>query len=630
MSTLLRLLLCLFLCRISKGDVNCTEEVTITGGKVEYPTSRTPGRVLKYICPENTRPHPVSWRVCMSNGIWSPLRNSYFEMARTASCMAYTCVGSISLENGHAYPRKKTYSVGDTVHFECEEGYGMFGSPNRTCQPNGEWSGRIAICDNAKTFCPNPGIPLGGQRQGNRFEEGKKVHYTCFQKLVLRGSSARTCKKDGQWSGKEPKCEGRHSYDDPKFIAEQLVLYEELMAHAGTDVYIYFLLCASRSVGTENFQKAAKFVEGFIEKTMEISGSVRYSVVTFDSSARVLAVPAKQTDDLKQQLWEFNISASDAGRDIGEALEVVLNDIKTQKSTKPPKQIILIVTDGKHKAGPSPHKMVNNIASAVPDPEKNLDIFILGIGDAHKEELEGIASNREEQRAFYIRSYDDLETVTMEMQNQNGAYGCGGRGLVSSTYERVSRGEVAKEKQWPWQVYIVIKEEDGAFAGGGSIIAKRWILTAAHNVVSNGVKNSPDQITVYVGNIDKRQGKKMEVERVEVHGSYHGEVSLDYDIALLRLKQDLQLSNKIWPVCLPCTPEMSTVLNLPEVSEEEKCIYQGDSGGPFVVKRNQRWIQVGIISFGNTTKCGEKSLGFYLNVPKMMGWILRTVTESGE
>nr|XP_033799836.1 complement C2-like isoform X2 [Geotrypetes seraphini] len=680
MNTLLRLLWLLFLCRISKGDINCTEEVTITGGNVEYPASRTPSRVLKYVCPENTRPHPVAWRVCLSNGMWSPLRNTYFEMAKTASCMPYMCVGSINLENGHVYPRKKMYRVGDIIHFECEEGYGMFGSPNRTCLPNGEWSGSITICDKGENFCPNPGIPLGGYRQGRLFEEGKVVRYSCFQNLVLRGSSSRTCKTDGQWSGKEPRCEGRHSYDDPKFIAKQLVLYEELMAHASTNIHIYFLLCASRSVGTENFQRVKDFVIGFIDKTTEISRGVTYSVVTFDSSPHILHQKTHEHDHLKQKLWDFDISDATAGRNIGGALEVILNDIKSQKNNKPPKHIILIVTD---------------------------DIFTLGIGDVHKGELERIASKKEEQRAFYLRSFDDLKMVTMEMQNQEGASGCGGRGMVSRTYARISRGEMAEEKQWPWQVYIIIKDENdpyNQYTGGGSIISKRWILTAAHNVMSNGgVKVSPNHVTVVVGNINKIKGKKMDVEIIEVHNNYNDKNGFDSDIALLKLKQDLELSNKIWPVCLPCTSEMDTVLNLPAISEVEKCIYQdriltghggkedkkiygfiigwgkrrhtefqspnglyyaeiaiqnhvacsdaavnlkftenmfcaigndgadactGDSGGPFVVKMNQRWIQVGIISFGNTTKCGKNSLGFYTSVPKMMGWILRTVNES--
>ncbi|XP_030066218.1 complement C2 isoform X2 [Microcaecilia unicolor] len=722
MNTLLQLLWILFLCRISKGDINCTEEVTITGGNVEYPKSPTPGGVLKYVCPENTRPHPVAWRVCMSNGMWSLLRNTYFEKARTASCVPYMCVGSINLENGHVYPRKKMYRVGDTIQFECEEGYGMFGSPNRTCLPNGEWSGSITICDKGETFCPNPGIPLGGYRQGRFFKEGKVVQYSCFQSLVLRGSSSRTCKTDGQWSGKEPRCEGRHSYDDPKFVAEQLVLYEELMAHAGTNIHIYFLLCTSRSVGTENFQKAKEFVKGFIDKTTEISNGVTYSVVTFDSLPHILFQQTHGHDDLTQKLWDFEISDATAGRNIGGALEMVLKDIKKQKSEKPPqhksekphkqkneippKQIILIVTDGKHTTGASPHKMARNIADIVPDAEKNLDIFTLGIGDAHKGELEEIASKKEEQRAFYLRNFDDLKMVTMEMYNQ-GASGCGGRGMVSRTYARISRGEMAKEKQWPWQVYIKIKDEDGpdrVYTGGGSIISKRWILTAAHNVISDdGVKVSPNQVTVVVGNINKNKGKEMEVEMIEVHNNYREKNGFDSDIALLKLKQDLELSNKIWPVCLPCTSEMDTVLNLPAISEVEKCIYQdkiltghggkedkkiygfisgwgkrshlgyrspnelyyaeiaiqnrvacsdatgnlnftenmfcaigddgadachGDSGGPFVVKMNRRWIQVGIISFGNGTRCGKNSLGFYTSVPKMMGWILHTVKES--
>ncbi|XP_067866283.1 complement factor B-like [Heterodontus francisci] len=59
--------------------------------------------------------------------------------------------------------------------------------------------------------------------------------------------------------------------------------------------------------------------------------------------------------------------------------------------------------------------------------------------------------------------------------------------------------------------------------------------------------------------------------------------------------------------------------------EADSC--KGDSGGPLVMERNQRWIQVGINSFGRMTVCGVNFMGFYSRVPKLMGWIKERVTD---
>ena len=35
---------------------------------------------------------------------------------------------------------------GNTVSFSCNDGYNLLGSAERTCMPNGEWSGASATC----------------------------------------------------------------------------------------------------------------------------------------------------------------------------------------------------------------------------------------------------------------------------------------------------------------------------------------------------------------------------------------------------------------------------------------------------------------------------------------------------
>lgn len=53
---------------------------------------------------------------------------------------------------------------------------------------------------------------------------------------------------------------------------------------------------------------------------------------------------------------------------------------------------------------------------------------------------------------------------------------------------------------------------------------------------------------------------------------------------------------------------------------------QGDSGGPLMAFWDTRWVQVGVVSFGN--KCGEPGYpGVYTRVTGYMNWIKENTRE---
>ncbi|XP_023658640.2 complement factor B-like isoform X1 [Paramormyrops kingsleyae] len=54
---------------------------------------------------------------------------------------------------------------------------------------------------------------------------------------------------------------------------------------------------------------------------------------------------------------------------------------------------------------------------------------------------------------------------------------------------------------------------------------------------------------------------------------------------------------------------------------------KADSGGPFVIKRSRRWIQIGIVSYGTSSVCQNGTMGFYANVAKLMPWIREIVGQ---
>ncbi|XP_066577839.1 complement factor B [Amia ocellicauda] len=688
-------ILILFCNNSVRSDVLCDEAVEIQGGTVEFLGGRAVGSVLQYVCPPNSRAQPVSWRVCQSSGSWSPLR-----YPRMASCVPYQCSGPITLENGWFSPRKALYNIGDTVQFQCRGGFMLFGSPNRTCLPTGKWSGQTTVCDTGNSLCRNPGVPLGGQRVGQRFEQGDRVRYTCYRGLVLRGSAFRTCLEDGSWSGPEPLCEGQYSYDEPETLTKHLAFSEEVLLHPDKELHIYFVVKASSSVGTENLLKAFDFVQNVSGKVMEFSGKVKCSVVAFASSAQELTPLTADAMPLEEVgSTNYTDLLNQSGVNTGEALRFVLQSIHHNvKSTVPPKNIIIILTDGRHNMGPSPYSIIRNMTETIPEPEKNLDIFTIGVGGASKEELDQLASQRAEQRAFYLPDYTSLANLSTEEPLES----CGIRGgQVRRGHGRVYKGIKANDKQWPWQVLLRIQGED---SGGGSIISKQWILTAAHVLIcykSKEVVCEPNEVEVFAGIADRSQiGKPLEVEKVFVHEEYRNNGTFYYDIGLLKLKREIQFDGRHRPVCLPCTAPLSRVLSLPDLDWHVQCEFQdllltghggedyrpvngiitgwgktknyqgtlaknlhygsisiqqreecskvripipftaekfcakgdnvdacaGDSGGPFVIKKNGRWIQIGIVSYGQE-KCAAESMGFYASVPRMMQWIRGKVGE---
>lgn len=96
--------------------------------------------------------------------------------------------------------------------------------------------------------------------------------------------------------------------------------------------------------------------------------------------------------------------------------------------------------------------------------------------------------------------------------------------------------------QVPWQVALLY---GGSQRCGGSIVSKRWIVTAAHCL--EGI--NPKRYTVLVGTTDKLYGgQRFSVEGYAIHKKYG---SLDYDFGLLKLSEELTFDESVQAVALP-------------------------------------------------------------------------------
>ncbi|KAK2809021.1 hypothetical protein Q5P01_000593, partial [Channa striata] len=226
-------------------------------------------------------------------------------------------------------------------------------------------------------------------------------------------------------------------------------------------------------------------------------------------------------------------------------------------------------------------------------------------------------------------------------------------------------GQEASPGSWPWQVSL---HKSGTQFCGGSLISDQWVLTAAHCFTSTA------NLRVYLGRQSQAGPNPNEVSltvtQIIRHPKYDS-LTTDNDICLLKLSSPVTFTNYIQPVCLAASgstffngtdswvtgwelslpsPQTLMEVEVPVVGNRQcNCDYgvgtitdnmmcaglsaggkdacQGDSGGPMVSKQRGRWIQSGVVSFGNG--CALPNFpGVYTRVSQYQSWINSVITSN--
>jgi secreted trypsin-like serine protease len=230
---------------------------------------------------------------------------------------------------------------------------------------------------------------------------------------------------------------------------------------------------------------------------------------------------------------------------------------------------------------------------------------------------------------------------------------------VMSPGSRIVGGEPTTIAEHPWQVAVLLKSDGKTFLCSGSIVARRWVLTAAHCLEKIG---KPTDVQVKAGVDDwQTQGHWVEVCNLIVHGHYNSTTN-ENDLALLQTGEDLD--GKTIPLASPSqTPQSGENLEVagwgvteagalsrelrkvtvPYVGNDtcnarksyngrilptmlcagrreggaDAC--QGDSGGP-LVRYTDGAVLVGIVSRGQGCALKMK-YGIYTRVTNYRKWI---------
>ncbi|XP_040571618.2 uncharacterized protein [Lepeophtheirus salmonis] len=117
---------------------------------------------------------------------------------------------------------------------------------------------------------------------------------------------------------------------------------------------------------------------------------------------------------------------------------------------------------------------------------------------------------------------------------------CGG---TNNSYSR----NVLDNKEFPWQAYLVNKQ-DRIFICGGVILSTNFILMAAS--CFNDIQTDPYEVKIKnIFPSDKGYGIFLELKSIDIHPNYT-QSPLANDIAIIELVESLAFSDGILPVCL--------------------------------------------------------------------------------
>ncbi|XP_024122044.1 complement factor B [Oryzias melastigma] len=608
--------LAVVLCLLCKGwevQCDCSESpLAIQGGNYTLTKNLESGTLLIYQCADGYYPYPTITRRCRSNGHWPPPPSRFNQI-----CKLVECPDPNVLEYGNVFPFHEKYTVGCNTRYECYPGYTLQGSSNRTCLSNGKWSGSTPICsrDTGDT-CSDPGVPAGASKRGSTFTAGGTVTYSCNGNMVLVGSRERTCQENGRWTGREPACYFKFTYDTQSEVADAFqrsirdsLIYlppeddnqpgREIRISKKGKLNIYIALDISDSIEEMIIKRTRQAIITLIKKISTFAVSPNYEIVFFSSDVHEIVNIVDFYDGTEslisviEKLETFKIGDRSTGKDLNAALKKFEERMTTiqqvQQEFQETRHIFLIFTGGAYNLGGSPVPTlarIKNMVHTSPTGETgsrlhHLESYVFAIGaDIVDDDLLPLTVGPEgETQYFRLKKETDLAATFDDVIEENSAMDlCG----LHKDYELEGDSD-SKRRRYPWRAVVRIQTESRVMLCSGSLVSSHFVLTAASCFPSDC---KPENVKVEID--DKNGRKDKTVRKIFLHPNFNTKARqdqgvtefYDYDVALIQLEESIQISTLARPICIPCTQDTNNALKLPETST---CVQQEE-----LLLKNQR------------------------------------------
>uniref|UniRef100_A0A8C2KS53 C3/C5 convertase n=1 Tax=Cyprinus carpio TaxID=7962 RepID=A0A8C2KS53_CYPCA len=429
--------------------------------------------------------------------------------------------------------------------------------------------------------CPDPGVPPGSSRTGNMFNIDDKVTYRCQSPMTLIGSKVRVCLDGGQWSGTEPQCYADFTYDSPEEASEAFSssLKSKLaVSQQYEKLDMYIAVDASGSIDPKNFENAKTTIKMLINKISYYPVSPNYEILMFATDVtRITSMrdfknneDARNLMNIFKDLDDFNYErvGVKTGTNIAKAYTAILESMKLEElnnatTFSETQHIVILFSDGQANMGGNPRPKVEQIKHLVtkndPNREKNLDLYVFGVGDdVNQEDINGLVSQRDQEKYFFkLKDLTEVQEMFDDMIDESTSVG-----LCGIVWEGLEN----KRRAFPWLAQINIQHPSTSKGSNcmGSLVSSSYILTAAHCFKEG---DTPNKITVKL-----EKDLVVKVKNFTLHPKYKPKAKqhigiqecYEFDVALIQLEKAVEMSFNLRPICIPCTRETNGALKLSE------------------------------------------------------------------
>ncbi|CAG2103230.1 unnamed protein product [Medioppia subpectinata] len=115
--------------------------------------------------------------------------------------------------------------------------------------------------------------------------------------------------------------------------------------------------------------------------------------------------------------------------------------------------------------------------------------------------------------------------------------------------EFIVNGESAADGSQPWMAAIYYNDHHK----GSAVIVNKWsLITAAH--IFKNVNRDIEGYVIKVGSNNRHDGKAYQLSKIIMHPSYNFYTEWETDIAMIKVREQIEMNPATQPVCLPTTP----------------------------------------------------------------------------